>query len=93
MYESTEVLYIMKKTFSRIISFLLVAVMISAMLISCTDPNKNNGTTPAPDTTTAPDKWQMPEDEYTIPMEDGYNQITFYWSHPSVSANAVLSLI
>jgi pullulanase len=26
----------------------------------------------------------MPEDEYTIPKEDGFNQITFYWSHPGV---------
>ena len=30
------------------------------------------------------DGWQIPEDEYTIPKEEGYNQITFYWSHPGV---------
>ena len=77
----------MKKTYSRILSFLLVAVMLSAMLISCTNPNKNNTITTDPDTTTAPGKWQIPEGEYTIPKQEGYNQITFYWSHPGVIEN------
>ena len=75
----------MKKTYPRIISFLLVAAMLLAMLISCTDPNKNDATTPAE--TTKGDKWQVPEGEYTIPKEEGYNQITFYWSHPGVIEN------
>lgn len=30
----------------------------------------------------------MPEDEYTIPKEDGHNQITFYWSYPGTIENA-----
>ena len=75
----------MKKTYPRIISFLLVAAMLLAMLISCTNPNKNDSTTPAE--TTKGDKWQVPEGEYTIPKEEGYNQITFYWSHPGVIEN------
>ena len=31
--------------------------------------------------------WQVPEGEYTIPKEEGHNQITFYWSHPGVIEN------
>ena len=79
----------MKKTYSRILSFLLVAVMLLAMMASCTNPDKNDSTTTAPETegTTEGGKWQIPEGEYTIPMEEGYNQITFYWSHPGVIEN------
>ena len=46
----------------------------------------SNGKDPEEETTTG-GGWQIPEDEYTIPMEDGYNQITFYWSHPGVIEN------
>ena len=76
----------MKKTYSRILSFLLVAVMIVAMLTACTNPNQNDTTT-TPEQTTENGKWQVPEGEYTIPKEEGYNQITFYWSHPGVIEN------
>ena len=73
----------MKNRFNRIISLLLVMVMLfSLSLTSCTrndqgnnEENEDNG------------GWQMPEDEYTIPKEEGYNQITFYWSHPGVIEN------
>ena len=76
----------MKKTYSRILSFLLVAVMIVAMLTACTNPNQNDTTT-TPEQTTENGKWQVQEGEYTIPKEEGYNQITFYWSHPGVIEN------
>ena len=91
----------MKKTYIRIISFLLLAVMLfSAFLTSCSDPSdkKDDVTTPSTeDGTEKPteddggeevpeDKWQIPEGEYTIPKEPGHNQITFYWSHPGVIA-------
>ena len=72
----------MKKTFSRILSFLLAAVMLAAMLSACTTPS-DPGSTP-PEQNTPPDEWQVPEGEYTIPKEEGYNQITLYWSHPGV---------
>ena len=76
----------MKKTYSRILSLLLVAIMLlSLVLTSCrNDPSNNNGTN---ESTTDGGKWQIPEGEYTIPKEDGYNQITFYWSHPGVIEN------
>ena len=75
----------MKKTYSRILSLLLVAIMLlSLVLTSChNDPSNNNGS----NGTTDGDKWQIPEGEYTIPKEEGYNQITFYWSHPGVIEN------
>ena len=76
----------MKKTYSRILSLLLVAIMLlSLVLTSChNDPSNNNGTN---ESTTDGGKWQIPEGEYTIPKEEGYNQITFYWSHPGVIEN------
>ena len=74
----------MKNRFNRIISLLLVMVMLfSLSLTSCkrnnqgnNEENEGNGSND--------DGWQMPEDEYTIPKEEGYNQLTFYWSHPGV---------
>ena len=76
----------MKKSYSRILSLLLVAIMLlSLVLTSChNDPSNNNGTN---ESTTDGGKWQIPEGEYTIPKEEGYNQITFYWSHPGVIEN------
>ena len=76
----------MKKTYSRILSLLLVAIMLlSLVLTSCqNEPSNNNGNN---ENTTDGGKWQIPEGEYTIPKEEGYNQITFYWSHPGVIEN------
>ena len=76
----------MKKTYSRILSLLLVAIMLlSLVLTSChNDPSNNNDNN---ENTTDDGKWQIPEGEYTIPKEEGYNQITFYWSHPGVIEN------
>ena len=71
----------MKKNYSRIISMLLViAMLLPVMLTSCQKPNQNE----TKDDGKTDGGWQMPEDEYRIPMEDGYNQLTFYWSHPGV---------
>ena len=75
----------MKKTYSRILSLLLVAIMLlSLVLTSCHNDPSNNSTN---ESTTDGGKWQIPEGEYTIPKEEGYNQITFYWSHPGVIEN------
>ena len=69
----------MKKTI-RLISMLLVVVMsMSLALTSCfiTPDNPNPPT----------EGWRPPADEYTIPKEEGYNQITFYWSYPGTIEN------
>ena len=76
----------MKNTFYRFLSLLLALVMLlSFSLTSCNvlfpkeeEPDDNG---PASD---GNGEWQVPEGEYTIPKEEGYNQITFYWSHPGV---------
>ena len=75
----------MKKTYSRILSLLLVAIMLLPLVLtSCHNDPSNNDTNENP---TDGGKWQIPEGEYTIPKEEGYNQITFYWSHPGVIEN------
>ena len=57
----------------RIISLLLVLTLaLPAVLSSC-----QNST---PSDTEAP-VWTPPADEYTLPIEDGCNQLTFYWNH------------
>ena len=88
----------MRNSYLRAISFILVlAMMLSLSLTSCNlifkdknnqndggsndigngDENNNGGSS----------GYTPPEDEYTIPKEDGYNQLTFYWSHPGVIEN------
>ena len=81
----------MKKTYSRILSLLLVVIMLlSLVLTSCkSNPSSNNNGTneSTTESTTDDGKWQIPEGEYTIPKEEGCNQITFYWSYPGVIEN------
>nr|MBQ8890042.1 type I pullulanase [Clostridia bacterium] len=74
----------MKKNHSRIVSLILVLVMLLTLTLTACKPAENNGDEPEK----KPDGgWQIPEGEYTIPKEEGYNQITFYWSHPGVIEN------
>ncbi len=82
----------MKSRTPRIISLLLALIMLfSLTLTAC---NQGGGNTPEEPTTDGGGDnggdWRPPEDEYTIPKEDGYNQITFYWSHPGVIENCDL---
>ena len=83
----------MKNTKLRIVSFLLVMVMLfSLSLTSCDlifkDEKPNDDVTnDGNDNGNNEGGWQVPEGEYTIPKEEGHNQITFYWSHPGVIEN------
>ena len=93
----------MKKTFLMRISLLLALAMIMGMCLSAcskTPENNSSDTTDTHATTTIPEEssstpeedsteggYTIPDDEYTIPMEEGHNQITFYWSHPGVIEN------
>ena len=45
-----------------------------------TDPTTTDPVTPEPPED--PDPEPVVEQEYTLPLEDGYNQITFYWNNP-----------
>ena len=68
------------KNFNRILSLFLVMTMLLSLMVGCVKPGTGDPTDP-PEPTEGP-SWRPPADEYTIPMEEGYNQITFYWSHP-----------
>ena len=59
------------KSSLRIFSLLLVLTLALQLVLSC-----QSG-----DTTTDDTIWQPPADEYTLPLEEGYNQLTFYWNH------------
>ena len=74
----------MKKNYSRIISMLLVIVMLLTLLLTSCRNSNNEAGNEGGNKGENEGGWQMPEDEYRIPMEDGYNQLTFYWSHPGV---------
>ena len=79
---------------------LVIAMILSFSLTSCALFKKDNQTPSDDDKTNSekPDEkpgddpeekpneggWRPPEGEHTIPKEEGYNQITFYWSHPGV---------
>ncbi len=84
----------MKNT-KRAISWILLAVMLlSAALTACGAPN-SGANTPAEgentqntqNTEDANTPQQGETGEYTEPLQDGYNQITFYWSYPGTYEN------
>ena len=63
----------MKHLLKRGISLLLALVMLMSMAACApqqTEDPTQSGTEAGND---------APADEYTLPMEDGYNQLTFYW--------------
>ena len=55
--------------------FLLLAMLLSVCLTAC---GGEGGDTTLPTEETKP---SVPKDEYTLPLEDGYNQVTFYWTY------------
>ena len=71
----------MKSKYIRMISmFIVIMMLLTFSLTSCVVPDDG-------DKDNDDDGWKIPDGEYTIPMEEGYNQITFYWSHPGVIEN------
>ena len=67
--------------------------LILAFLLSCSlfatgcAPQVNTPETQAPTEAPIPETTQTPTEkpaaeEYTLPLEDGYNQLTFYWNSP-----------
>lgn len=83
----------MKKTIVRQLALILLAAMVFGTLVSCDWWNNDNTTTTTtttkpstPDDSDTPSDgdetpWAPPADEYTIPKEEGCNQLTFYWSN------------
>ncbi len=67
-----------KMRFRKLAAFLLA---VSCLLSGCVGPAAQGGSTTGP---TEPGV----EEEYTLPKEDGYNQITFYWDYKDDIATA-----
>ncbi len=78
----------MKKTSLRMLCLLLAVVMVFAA--GCTpddaDPTQS-GTTPPTQGAGDPTAPTVDPNEYTLPKEEGYNQITFYWAYPGSIEN------
>ena len=71
----------MKRT-TRLLSWLLVlAMLVLPILTACNTPKDPQGTTLGTDGT------NPPQDEYTLPLEDGYNQLTIYFKHNETYEN------
>ena len=71
----------------KFISFLLVISMLfSLCLVSCGGSEASVDTESGSDAITdtdGSDNEEIPEDEYMLPLEDGYNQLTIYFKHNS----------
>ena len=72
----------MKRNHTRLVSFFLLLCMLFSLSLGACAPTTpppsedDPGTTPGGDT----DNTINPEDEYQLPKEEGYNQLTLYWS-------------
>ncbi len=73
----------MRRNITKIMSLLLALLMIIPLaLMSC---EKNPDITPDTDTPVTEEKWSG--EEYTLPLEDGYNQLTIYFNHNDTYEN------
>ena len=64
----------------RVISLILALTLsLSLALTGCGAETPGTSGSTAPSST----RYQPPIDEYKEPLIDGYNQVTFYWTHPS----------
>jgi pullulanase len=64
----------------RVISLILALTLsLSLALTGCGAKTPGTSGSTAPSST----RYQPPIDEYKEPLIDGYNQVTFYWTHPS----------
>ena len=78
------------KRSKRLLSAILALVMLCSMLTACSQGNEpgndagNNSQSDVQDQnggqTDTPDGGGEPTEEYTEPLQDGYNQLTFYWN-------------
>lgn len=67
------------KTSIRIISLLLVLLLLAAAMLTSCDFGSGGGET---ETETETGGAYVPDpNEYKLPLEDGYNQLTFYWNY------------
>ncbi|MBQ1963145.1 MAG: type I pullulanase [Clostridia bacterium] len=74
------------KTNLRILSILLALAMLLGVLLTSCKPSpaepSDTGAATAPET----DR-DIPDEEYELPLEEGYNQLTFYWTYNGTYEN------
>ena len=70
----------MKSKIKFISFFLVIAMMLSFCLASCGTPGIEDGTEGDSDIATN-GKNDETIDEYKLPLEEGYNQLTIYFKH------------
>ena len=73
----------------RFISLFLVAIlMVSACLTSCDIFSSTDETLDSSDGSESSESQnKIPEDEYQLPLEEGYNQLTIYFNHNDTYEN------
>ena len=87
----------MKQTV-RLLCLLLALVMLAGLCFTAcgqkaeienpTDPEPSGDLQEQPTDPSEPaPPVDQPKEEYTLPLEDGYNQITFYWTYPGTYEN------
>jgi hypothetical protein len=74
----------MKKAL-RLVSITLAFLMIFSLILTACDNPVGNGEETTEETTGG-QTWN-PEDEYKLPLEDGYNQLTLYWTYNGTYEN------
>ncbi len=72
------------KNVLRLISLILALVLVMSVVLTGCSKTQESATKTEP--TTEP-TYVIPEDEYTEPLQDGYNQVTFYWSYSGTYEN------
>lgn len=76
-----------EKISKKICHYILIFVLLfGAFLTSCKSCKKEQDNSGNGSGNNGGDN--IPDDEYTIPKENGYNQITFYWTYPGTIENA-----
>lgn len=61
----------MKSTVKRRISLLLALMLLLSMTVCVPPKTEDDASTP----------FTSAQPEYSLPLEEGYNQVTFYWKH------------
>ncbi len=74
----------MKKYFRIISLFLVLAISLTVILTAC---NTNGNETTETESQTEEKPYIPPEDEYKLDLEDGHNQLTFYWTYNGTYEN------
>ncbi len=70
----------------RTLTLILSLALLLGVLAACGTQNGDGGDTTAQEGGTQPDSGFTGE-EYSLPLEDGYNQLTLYWTHNGTYEN------